>query len=152
MRAPPAAWRVTHHCLAIAHSESARCQCRLRAPCTVGRTNARQAWATSRPPVSARTWIWPGAAMMAVLLSSAGAHHYLARHVGMRRARVLVGARLVESTAEAFARQQQVRARCAILEHEAVWRAVVLGPGDALTGNDDNLGRHKSEIGDGDSR
>jgi len=68
----------------------------------------------------------------------------------MHRTRVVIRAGLVEGSAEALPRQQQVGAFGAIFVREAVRRAVVIGPGNALTGDDGDLRRHKREVGDGD--
>src|SRR4029077_6189254 len=68
----------------------------------------------------------------------------------MHRATVIVGARPIKLATKACSRQQEIRAFCAVLIHQPVWRTVVIGPGDALAGSYRDLSRRELKVGDRD--
>src|SRR5215470_1489580 len=70
----------------------------------------------------------------------------------MDRALVVIGARPLELALKTGARQQEIGARGAVLECQAMRRPVVIGPGDTFAGSDRDLRRREGKVRDRDLR
>src|SRR4030095_12143658 len=79
---------------------------------------------------------------------SLSAYNHAPGHVGMDRAAVIVSPGLIESTAKACSRQQEIRTRCAVIVLQPMRRAIVIGPGDALARSYRDLRRREREVDD----
>src|SRR4030095_8121932 len=63
---------------------------------------------------------------------------------------VIVGARLIEPTAKVCSWQQKIRALYAVMILQPMRRAIVIDPGDALTGSYRDLSRRERKVSDRD--